>query len=86
MYRTYSCKLYKALADFEDKETIYLDFNKWKNDGIKELEKIWGILGWKYPIEASQAALIKSESHKNRPTSFEILPADEIRADLHEAY
>jgi hypothetical protein len=63
-YQLYSVKLYKALAEWKgDKNTIWVDFEDWKDNGVKELERIWGHLGWKAPAKASQAALKKSERH-----------------------
>lgn len=47
LFKTYTCPLYKRMAKFEgDDETVWLDFENWKNDGAQELEKLWKELQW----------------------------------------
>ena len=65
---------------------IWVDFIDWKNNGVKVLEAIWRQLNWEFPAGASQAALIVSESHKNRPESYKLISPDQIQQDLGEAY
>ena len=78
-YAHFTRPIYKTFDQWEgDKDTIWVGFNDWKNNGVKVTEKIWQILGWKAPPEASQAALKKSESHKNDPRCFKVIPRDRI--------
>lgn len=63
--------IYKALANWPgDANTMWIDFEKWKTDGPNVLASIWTDIGWAYPAEATKAALVRSENHKNRPESY----------------
>lgn len=74
LYKMHTLTMYKNMASWPgDADTIWLDFENWKNDGVKQLEMIWSELKWQAPPEASRAALKKSEGHKNRPECFKIL-------------
>jgi len=87
LFRVSTCRLFKRIAEYKgDDETIWLDFEDWKNSGVKQLEHFWNELGWKFPAEASQAALHRSESHKNRPESFEVVKKDFIKSELDETF
>lgn len=87
LYKINSYNLYLKMASFEgDSETIWLDFENWKNDGAKSLEMMWKDLEWEYPAEASKVALLRSEKHTNRQESFGIITADQIRSDLDESF
>jgi len=87
LYKLHTLHMYKNMASWPgDEETIWLDFENWKNEGVKQLEMIWSELKWDTPVEAAQAALNKSEGHKNRPECFQIISPDQIRTDLGSTY
>ena len=84
-YEHFTKPIYKTFDRWEgDQDTIWVGFEDWKHNGVKVAEKIWQTLDWKAPPEASQIALKKSESHKNDPRCFKVIPKDRIFADLNE--
>jgi hypothetical protein len=72
--------IYTRLSEWESdpKTTYWMDFNDWKADSVAEVERIWKWLGVDYAEGASEVAKRKSESHKNPPECFEVVPKQKI--------
>ena len=80
LYPGVCAPMYQSLANWPgDSNTMWVNFESWKADGPKVLATIWNELGWAFPPEATQAALVRSEAHKNRPESYQIVPPEKIR-------
>lgn len=87
LFKANAYNVYKNMARFEgDDECIWLDFENWKTQGVKELEFMWNELGWKTEPQASQAALHRSESHKNRKESFEVVSPEFIKREIGDDF
>ena len=66
-----SNRFYKGMASWEgDDLTHWIDFNQWKKEGSKLLGDIWKTQGLSFTEELLQAALVRKESHKNRPEAY----------------
>ncbi len=65
---------------------MWIDFEKWKTDGEQVLASIWQNIGWEYPAGATKAALSRSERHKNRPESYQIVSSEVIKQELGATY
>ena len=78
---------YKGMAAWEgDDLTHWIDFNKWKTQGAKQLETIWNAEQWTFTPEQTRAALIRREQHKNRPESYLVQPPEKIDSVLGDFY
>ena len=67
------------MAGFEgDDETLWMNFENWKTLGDKEIEKIWSAVKFEFPEGASKVDLIRSETHKNKSSSYECIPPERI--------
>lgn len=86
LFRVSTCPVYNNMARYEgDSECIWVDFENWKTQGVKQLEMMWKELKWEVPAQASQAALHRSETHKNREESFKVVSPDLIRSELGQS-
>ena len=83
-----SRRIYTRLSEWESdpKTTYWMDFNKWKADSVAEVERIWKWLGVDFAEGVSEVAKRKSESHKNPPECFEVVPKQKIQDELGEIY
>ena len=85
----YSCKLYRNMADWakqDDPLSYWQDFDDWKRDAKSAIERVWRFLDFPFESHESDVALIRSESHKNQQSSFELVPPETIRRELGETY
>ena len=82
-----SYRLYKGMATWEgDDLTHWIDFNKWKSEGGKLLGNIWKSQGLDFKEEHLQAALIRKESHKNRPEAYQVKSPEMIDSVCGASY
>ena len=88
-YDVVSRTIYSRLSEWDsyDPQTTYwMDFNDWKEDSVAEVERIWRWLGLDFAEGASQVAKRKSESHKNPPECFDVVPRKRINDELGELF
>ena len=78
---------YRGMAAWEgDDLTHWIDFNKWKSQGATQLETIWKAEQWEFTPEQTSAALVRSESHKNKPESYLVQSPEKIDSVLGDFY
>lgn len=79
-------KIYKEMAQFESEKAVWVDFEMWKSQGVKQLEGIWNELGLEFTEQQLQVALERSEAHTNSQEAFKVVPAERLKEMCGDAF
>lgn len=87
-FKVMTTTFYTQLSRFNDSKegSYWMDFENWKSDSSKEIKKIWTWLGWSFSESESKIASKRSEKHKNRPESYDLIPKEEIEQRVGAQY